>query len=138
MIKSNTLAYLAALVDGEGYICIRKVQKKNYQLLMSIANCCPTPLKLAQKLFKGSLSLRKRSQDENSNRRDCWQYQVVAQQAKVFIKAIYPYMRIKQNQAKLALEFMTKDYWYNPQKQLRIRIKMQVFNKRGKNGYIFS
>lgn len=138
MNKSEQLAYLAALVDGEGYICIRKVQKKNYQLLVAISNTCPTPLNLVHQLFNGSLSLRKRSLEKNSNRRDIWQYQIVSQQAKRFIEAIYPYMLIKQKQAKLALEFMTKEYWFNPTKQLIIREKMQILNKRGKNGYYFN
>jgi hypothetical protein len=52
------LAYIAAFIDGEGYICIRKCGTGDYQVLISASNVCPKPLKLIKRLFKGSLCYR--------------------------------------------------------------------------------
>ncbi len=134
MIKETDLAYIAALVDGEGYICIRIAGTGDYQVLMAISNCCPIPLTAVQRLFGGSLTLRNRK----GNRRPIWQYQTVSRKAEVLIKAIQPYLQIKGQQARIALEFLQTKFSTNPEQRQRLREEIQVLNKRGVDGYDFN
>jgi hypothetical protein len=144
-------AYLAGLIDGEGYIGITRHRNKTGQrgafhlCQLKISNNCKEILDELKAQFGGSISL-------NSNRprhirclRENWQYMVTARQCLEFLRAIRPFLRIKAAQADLAIEFagrfklgqraLTDKEW-----QIResYRIRMQALNSRynGHSGQI--
>jgi len=102
-MKKTDLAYIAGIIDGEGCIHIQQRSGKNgYQLLLNVPSTdewLPAWLNFA---FGGSVFFRKSCLP---NRQDVWVWQTSSNQAKACLEAIYPYLRLKQPQAKIAIEF---------------------------------
>jgi hypothetical protein len=99
-IDPETLAYYAAILDGEGSIgIIRKHPNRanpSYQLGVSLYNKDKAILDRAHELFGGG----KPWQDKRDG---SWQWAAWSSSAAEFLKAVMPYMGMKVEQARLGL-----------------------------------
>jgi hypothetical protein len=95
------LAYLAGFIDGEGSIGIVVVAKhKKYVTQIAACNCNPTPIMLLKELFGGKIRLRNW---KNKKWKPNYEWKLTAKKAAVVIKAILPYLKIKNKQAEIVL-----------------------------------
>lgn len=96
-------AYIAALIDGEGSIIIQE-KSTNDCLQLAIVNTHKGVIEwLANKWGKGRIYQRKR----DSKWRETFEYNLYCSSAEKLIKAVYPWLIIKKEQAKTALEFQS-------------------------------
>lgn len=113
--SSKILAYTAGFVDGEGSIFIAKVFNRRsgnyiYVLQVSIANTYKPIMDWLAKEFNSSTQVcgyanKKRWKD---NFRVSYQLLFTGNKANQFLREILPYLSVKQEQAKLAIEFQNK------------------------------
>ncbi len=109
MNNNVDLSYLAGLFDGEGCIHINKWPNalKNghkYGLLTQIKMCDGRLLSDLHKKYGGNLRLLKRSLN-NPNHSDILIWRVECGKARLFLKKLLPYMRLKRGQAALGIKF---------------------------------
>ena len=101
--KTVELAYLAGFFDGEGTVFVTKGGTKgNFVLQTSACNISPLPLISLQEAFGGSIMSMNRGK---ANWRPYYQWQTNSVKAEVALTALLPYLRVKAEQAKLALAF---------------------------------
>ncbi len=103
--KTVELAYLAGFFDGEGSVYItRGVRKVNRTFILQVnaTNNDVRPLLCLQKAFGGSL-LRQGIRDETW--RPSYFWQANSTKAEAALRALLPYLKVKQEQAKLAILF---------------------------------
>jgi hypothetical protein len=110
-MKKKNLNYMAGIVDGEGCILIKKYNKiikqninPTYELNVVLSNCRPELLEYFKYYFGGSIATVKNSA-KSSNQRDCYVWFLTTSLAEEFLKVIYPYLFLKKEEVKLALEF---------------------------------
>lgn len=107
-------AYLAGLIDGEGYIGILKVKKGNKKhfsssrdyLYCPIFKVCMTDETLIRWLvenYGGTFSARRRS--VNPNWKDAFDWVHRNAKCLTLLKEIYPYLRIKNKEVDILIEF---------------------------------
>jgi len=98
-------AYYAALVDGEGGIGIVQAWqpkgKRQHQLRIRTWNTKPAPLYLGKKYFGGNIS-----EQHKERIKSLFVWTLTGYKALSFLTKILPFMQIKHEQAKLAIEFM--------------------------------
>ena len=112
-INEKTLSYLAGLFDGEGCIFIAvnkpnpKFQTKSPQhwLGVVIGNTYLPLITWLKDNFSGHIL---KSDRFKVRHKPYWEWKLASNQAKNFLMLIYPYLRIKREQAKLAIEFQTE------------------------------
>ena len=98
------LAYLAGLIDGEGSIqvCARRKDGSRFRLILCVAMQNQAPLQFLSDTFNfGTKPRRHRTQGAY---RIEWQ----GPKAAVIIEAILPYLKVKQEQARLGLLFQNR------------------------------
>jgi hypothetical protein len=97
-------AYAAGLFDGRGAIEIAKAERElpQYWLLVRLTNVDARMAESMQQTFGGSLTRRA---DPRPARRAGGDWRLRGAQAAAFLALIRPYLRIKGEQAALALEF---------------------------------
>ena len=107
-MKKTDLAYIAGIIDGEGCIGLRREtlrrKDKKYatvRLYVSVSNTNEWLLQWLRFSFRGSLAPCPRK----NHQRLAWEWCIVFKQARAFLEAIYPYLRIKKPQAEIALRF---------------------------------
>jgi hypothetical protein len=104
----DELAYLAGFFDGEGCISISRSQRRggpqNLTLTLYITNHNATPLKLAQKIFGGSILTRL---PKVAHRRRLVSYVLCLHgfRAGEFLSATLPWLTVKREQAEAAILF---------------------------------
>ncbi len=105
------LAYLAGVIDCDGFITIARARKANkgkckpntyHCLKVGISGTRRAPHDLAQSLFGGNVSSYT---PKNKNHRVQYQWTSSGPTALAFIHAIAPYLRIKVAQAELGVQF---------------------------------
>ena len=104
MIEPTTLAYLAGMIDGDGYITITRStrgSKDYFGAQVGIAGTRREPHDLAASLFGGKVSCY---QPTNPDHRAQFQWQRMGKAAVPVIEGILPYLLIKKEHALLALE----------------------------------
>lgn len=116
-MRELDLAWLAGIIDGEGSIFIMKQKRldrerdTNYILRISVDSTDPY---MAVECFKiaGGVKLQQ-SSDKRPNCSDRLKWQVNGKNASKLLKELLPYLRVKFDQAKLAIEFQetTKKHW---------------------------
>lgn len=99
-----TRAYFAGLVDGEGYIGIRTVHythtnSTSLSLQITITNAVRLPLDEAADRWGGGVHSTERRPG-----RPVFRWYVPARAAAAFLREVSPYLRIKREQAEIALE----------------------------------
>ena len=97
-------AYLAGLFDGEGHItCWRSGIAGKPQVSIGITNTVEKPFKVAQEIFGGKISGRKRS---IPNTKFIYEYRIRNEEALKFLQAIRPYCIIKLDKVKAAIRIL--------------------------------
>lgn len=100
----TTLAYLAGMIDGDGYISVtRSVRdgKEYFGAQVGIAGTRREPHDLAASIWGGKVSCHR---PKNPLHRPQFQWSRVGASAVVVIEAIIPYLLVKQDHACLALD----------------------------------
>ena len=103
-------AYLAGLVDGEGSILLaRKSPSKNgrtrYEPRVITTLCTPEPLHYFKEQTNLGFIHTHNAQKYNRRHSPSYQWTILTRQAEAFLKAIYPYLKIKRDQAEVILLF---------------------------------
>ncbi len=110
-MKDNLeIAYLAGFFDGEGGINVhrRRYVKKlggesiYYILRVDVANTDKQNIYRLKDLFGGCITLRKKQDQANQA---VWAWQITTKKAQDFLRAVYPYLRVKRKQAETAMQF---------------------------------
>lgn len=99
------LVYLAGFFDGEGCIHIQTRRDGRWlNLLVSIVQTNPRPLLLAHSEFGGSLS--KTDKSSGKSKKPIWRLCFAPKNAARFLRAVYPYLIVKKEEAEVALAFV--------------------------------
>uniref|UniRef100_A0A6M3L512 Putative HNH homing endonuclease n=1 Tax=viral metagenome TaxID=1070528 RepID=A0A6M3L512_9ZZZZ len=109
--NETDLAYAAGIIDGEGNIGVYSNRNKAatfglvYRMLVQVGMCEIGSVLFLKEIFGGSLTMQKPT---SSSRRQRFHWCISTQQACIFLEAILPYLKIKQPQALLAMEFQER------------------------------
>lgn len=129
-------AWLAGIIDGEGSIFIMQQRRNdrdrdiNYILRISVESTDPFMATECQKIAGGPKLSQKK--DSRPNMSDTLKWQLNGKKAAALLQELLPFLRVKHEQAKLAIEFQssTKKHWkhmkeqdYMKQKQLCMDLK---------------
>lgn len=101
---SLTHAYLAGMIDGDGYITITRSSRNGAEYFgaqVGIAGTRREPHDLAASLWGGAVNCH---HPTNPSHRPQFQWQRMGASAVIVIEAIMPYLLIKQEHAALALQ----------------------------------
>ena len=98
-----TLEYLAGIFDADGYIGVVKVQHRYYNLRMTITNNHLLFLRVVQAQFGGRVQdkIAKLSPNHGRQFQLCWN----GKEAKEMLFKLMPWVFIKADQVRLAMEF---------------------------------
>lgn len=102
--EPTTLAYIAGIIDGDGYITITRSTRNGkdyFGVQVGIAGTRREPHDLAASIWGGRVC---RYQPKNPSHRAQFQWQRMGASAVPVIEAISPYLLIKQEHAAIALE----------------------------------
>lgn len=106
-MKRTDLAYLAGIVDGEGYIGISADHRKRnpdrpcWRLRVAVTNTNEWLMQHLKFSIGGGVIALKNSK----NTTPCYQWEIRHGKASEFLKLILPYLRLKRPQAELAIKF---------------------------------
>ena len=105
-MKQTDLAYVAGIVDGEGYIGISADHRKRnpsrpcWRLRVSVTNTNEWLMQYLMFSFGGVISLK-----SSHNIKPCYNWTLNRGKAADFLKLILPYLKLKRPQAELAIQF---------------------------------
>lgn len=137
MEEIANLAWLAGIIDGEGSIFIMKQQrhdrdrKFNYILRISVQSTDPFMAPLCKEIAGVGEALQVMI-DKRPNMSNTLKWQCNGRLAVSLLKRILPYMKVKHEQAKLAIAFQetTKKHWkhmteldYQSQAEFYVKLK---------------
>lgn len=136
------LAYIAGFFDGEGCISIKRCLCKErkvarYQLEVTVGSTDEWACRRLLLMFGGNI---RQTKQQNKNWKPFWVWRASSKTAGDFLKAIMPYLHLKQDRAILALKFQiarTEKQDRRPLSSEAIvleeaqQILMQSLNKRG-------
>jgi len=110
-INKEDLAYLAGLIDGEGYIgLIKRFEKRRkgeptcyYLPNVSVGMCDREAVDFLNNMFEGTFCITKKA----SPYRDVYQWTALSvKRVQPLLDAIIPYLKVKKKQAELLLEYI--------------------------------
>ncbi len=106
--EEKDLAYFAGFIDGEGYIGIsrmaqRKAVSPQWRVQVSASNTDPRVISQLKECFGGHFNLCHKRKFGND--RPVFQWCVISKQASIFLQAIRPYLKMKRDQADIAISF---------------------------------
>ena len=112
------LAWAAGIIDGEGSIFIMKQRRMdrerdtNYILRVSVESTDPYMAQELKKIFPFG-ALFSSSRDKRPNNSDTLKWQVNGRKALEVLKELSPFLRVKHEQANIAIRFQTdtKRHW---------------------------
>ena len=124
---TTKLAYIAGFVDGEGCIRIKKSNKQgnSYYVTMTISSNNLPVLEFIREGFDGKIYKKERG----------YQYYLSSGEAVDFLKCILAYLKVKQAEAELAIEFATfyhmldakhKGQYYDNMKRLKYPVPVFI------------
>lgn len=107
VISKEELNYYAGFFDGEGCVMIRaKSSKRPYHTLEIVINLTNRNiLEDFKRSFGGNVYGTYKSK---VHYKDKWQWHIGGGKALAFLKAIYPYLRLKSREAELGIEFQER------------------------------
>lgn len=104
------LAYIAGILDGEGFITIDHSRKENkYRVCVGVGNTAKILLDWLQACFGGGIVKSRKPEGY----RDFYQWRLFHGVACEFLLQVIPYLKLKRGQAELAIRFQEQKY--NPQ-----------------------
>ena len=128
-------AYMAGIMDGEGSFTV--CYNRKFRAFISDIGFCQT-VKLLPKwfydTFGGSLRRIQRKEFKFRRHKPIWRWRIYGhEKIKFFIRALLPYLRLKQKQATLALEFHSLERQWNTKRRHQIVKALHKLNQRGQN-----
>lgn len=104
-MKRTDLAYFAGIIDGEGSISLIKRNKRTksntFTLTVIVGNTNEWLIQQLKFSFGGGVYLI----EGGGNNKDSWQWKICARKALIFLESVYPYLKIKKPQARIAITF---------------------------------
>jgi hypothetical protein len=103
------LCYTAGLFDGEGTVGIRALpkkgdtEKKYHSVMVAITSTDTAVTDWLQAHFGGKINANHK-ENAARNYKDAWKWSLYARHAAAFLEAIRPYLIVKSEQARVALE----------------------------------
>jgi hypothetical protein len=112
MTENEFFAYLAGFIDADGSIGIVTVAKsKTYVVQICACNCNRTPIDMLQQRFGGKV----RTRDwKNKKWKINYEWKLTSLKAISVIEKILPYLKIKNEQAQIAIEAQLLKQKYTP------------------------
>lgn len=117
-MQETDKAWIAGIIDGEGSIFVMRQKRldrerdTNYILRVAVQSTDPYMTKALKELcpISAEFSVQRDKRPECS---DTLKWQVNGKNAARFLEEILPYLRVKHEQAQLAIEFQktTKKHW---------------------------
>jgi hypothetical protein len=105
-VTRDDLIYLGAFLDGEGWICATRRRRTNrsgtalqYVLTVGIVNTHEPTIRYVHSLLGGSVFCT-----HHERLRPLWRWQVQQGRARDVLRQLSPFLRIKTEQARLAIE----------------------------------
>lgn len=126
-------AYLAGLIDGEGYIgCI--LSRSNYWITLQVEMADPGPIALVAEKLRANI---KPTRESHPTKKTLYKVVAGGTKAQGFLSEILPYLIGKQILAKLAIEFPIGKIGHQTKEddmehRENIYYSMRELNKRGK------
>jgi hypothetical protein len=121
------LAYIAAIIDGEGCICISR-HNIYFCLRLSVCMVDRAAIDFILNKFGGVICAR----PVTATYRLRYDWRVYAQEAGLILRLILPYLKVKKQQANIAIAFaeikIVKD-----NKKTELYSKMKHLNRKGKD-----
>jgi hypothetical protein len=110
MERTIQLAWAAGFTDGEGYIGLTRCFDKKrgyymYRVQFEVAQVHEAPIRFISSLFNDVGRVR----HYNNHKRGYWTWRIFGQDAIEVIKTLMPYLRVKDEQARLVMEFEFTD-----------------------------
>lgn len=132
-------AYIAGFFDGEGSIFIQHKKTSrgytDYQLSVSVTNTDFLIIQWIKDNLGGNINFTAR---KHNGLKDRYAWRISGRNAIPFIERIFPYLRIKKERAKLAIEYKSSFTLQGKRltseainKREEIKQKMSFLNKRG-------
>ncbi len=139
MRKTETLAYTAGIIDGEGSICIQRGNNhcKSPSLKVFVTNTEEWICEWLKFQYGGCSN--KNGKPPKENWKLSYRWIICANQALVFLELILPYLNLKRPQAELAIKFQRskrcRGKKYSTDEEMAVqqaqKILMNTLNKRG-------
>jgi hypothetical protein len=108
-LSGTTLAYLAGVIDGEGCIAIRRTKKTGsmrstrYAAVITVGNTSRGLIQMLRTAFSaGCVTYRY----PTKTKRGAYLWNVQSQTARDVLRAVYPYLVVKREQATVLMEFV--------------------------------
>lgn len=111
MSRDTDIAYLAGIIDSDGFITIQRTRKQNastgipqtyYALKVGISGTRTPPHELAQELFGGAIHAYT---PKNAAHRTQFQWCCTGGTAVAMLRQLRPFLRVKLTQAELGISF---------------------------------
>jgi len=125
-VARTQIAYLAGFFDGEGCVFIRLDKKKlscrgNSFIGITLSNTDREVLEYFKNVFGGgSRNVVQRYIPSGSI---IHQWTITGDRAYLILRAMYPYLRVKKNEAKVAMDYHEKRLKVNPEKMWVLAIE---------------
>lgn len=110
-------AYVAGLIDGEGYVALHRTKTKfkekeyiSYRPIVTITNTVLEPLKFVQSYFGGKIVLKKPT---GCMKKICYSVRFRGKHSKLILEEVLPYLIIKKQKAIELLEYVNIRYGKN-------------------------
>jgi hypothetical protein len=125
------IGYFAGFLDGEGTINVLIDSNANVTIQVWLVNTCRAPLDRALELFGGTL---KDYPAKKVNCKPMHKWWIIGRNALPFLEAVQPYLLIKREQVRLALEIVrtlrdkteARTETPNQVKLFRVRIAQEI------------
>jgi len=128
-LEPTSLAYAAGIVDGEGCIRINKQGKSgNHAIRVQITNTKHVLVSQFQEWFGGNITVNEASR-YNPRANTSYVWEVSAKRAADVLSAIGPYLKLKKEQADVALQLQDTKRNTNIVSEELYRIREELFLK---------
>lgn len=107
MSREIDMAYMAGFFDGEGCIHLGRYRKgkSSASLTIILVQKESEPIVLASELWpQGKITVAHRNQEQNKGK-SYWQFKLHGKAAADALAEMFPYLRGKRDQAKLAIDY---------------------------------
>lgn len=144
MTPEGGRAYLAGFFDAEGSISINQVKKRayrngkafgpyftSYRLHARIGSTNQAILQWMVSRVGGAVYDHYGKQGPQGNRKPAWTWHLGGESTRAFLETIRPYLRIKQEQMALALEFLSLKSAWLPFARQELYERLITLNMRG-------
>lgn len=111
MTNNTSLAWAAGFFEGEGSIDIKRRPNDNFLIRVVAVNTVSAYLRRLSSIFGGNLYTRKDiDKRARTQKRQKWSWEIGANKAYEFLKAILPYMTSegKIEEARMAMDFQER------------------------------